>query len=78
MTVFLTENVFPRDPHGDDPEAAAVHLLQQLLLSGGRVLASEALLGAGSPTAHILGVERGTEDDVAALLLKPGIDALWC
>lgn len=74
VTVF-----FKGTPLGAELESsAAISPLQELLFSGGRVLADVALMGPTSPLSRTPGIERSTEADLARLLLIPGVDARWC
>ena len=73
VTVFLLGTALQGEAN-----PSVVSPIQRLLSSGGRVLAARALMRPSSLLAKTQGVERGTEDDLASLLLAPGIDAAWC
>lgn len=73
VTVYLTETAL-----SPAAESTAIHPLQELLFSGGRVLAELAVMGSASALGCTSGIERASEHDLAALLLMPGVDARWC
>jgi hypothetical protein len=73
VTVYLTETAL-----SPAPESTAIHPLQELLFSGGRVLAEMAVMGSASVLGGTSGIERASENDLATLLLIPGVDARWC
>lgn len=77
VTVFLTAAIAP-SATSDPVDSLAISLLQRLVLSGGQVMAEAALLGNAGFCGSVPGLVVAAEEDLAALLLQPGIEALWC
>lgn len=73
VMVFLTDNAT-----GGHMAPGGVGALRDLVSAGGQVVADDRLLERAPPFAYGLGIEKGTEEDLAALLLRPGIHAHWC